>query len=222
MKNLFEALSKFNLEKIEIVKNKTVVQNYQNKKTGNWEKKEYHYADLSEIISKCRPLLAKHGLSIIQGYNDKGNLFTTLAHSSGESITSEFKFPEKYKTDFNPMQSMGTDSTYIRRYQYQMIIGIIGEEDNDANDLASEIFDKKKTDEIVNKEQAIKEKDKHLTPGARSYDIAFGKYKGKKFEEVPVEELASAISWAKSKNVFPDVVSAGEKYLEEVKKRIPF
>lgn len=144
MKELFSALSLFHLEDIKIEKNKEVIQRYKDKQE-KWQEKKYSYADLHEYINKCRTPLAKHGLSIIQKYSKEQTLITVLAHSSGESIESEFPLDGNWKTAFSRMQALGTDTTYLRRYAYQMILGIVGEDDTDANEHDAEIKDKRDT-----------------------------------------------------------------------------
>src|SRR5260221_2296500 len=63
------------------------------------------------------------------------NLTTTLAHSSGEWIASDWPVCPIAETD-NP-QRMGAALTYARRYALFSLVGIAGEDDLDAPDLSA-------------------------------------------------------------------------------------
>jgi hypothetical protein len=93
------------------------------------------YADLSACIRHAAPLLAKHGLAVIQtGAESKEMevaIRTTLVHSSGEWIDGVMAArPGKYDP-----QGSGSAVTYLRRYGYNAIVGLVQEgEDDDGND----------------------------------------------------------------------------------------
>lgn len=89
------------------------------------------YADLGELISKTRDVLARHGLVIMQcvvGQDPKSiTLRTTLFHESGQSISSDFPFvPE-----ISP-QKVGSQLTYFRRYSLASILNLAADDDDDA------------------------------------------------------------------------------------------
>lgn len=89
------------------------------------------YADLAEILNTAKPVLSKHGLSIVQmpGYGDGVVTLTTmLMHSSGEFIQSECSAPIS-KQD---AQQVGSALTYLRRYSLAAFCGI-AQEDDDGN-----------------------------------------------------------------------------------------
>lgn len=91
------------------------------------------YADLATIWDSIRPLLSKHGLSVIQGadgMNDSGHIFynTTILHTSGEWMS--YCVPIKPTKD-DP-QGMGSAITYARRYGLSAMLGIVADEDDDA------------------------------------------------------------------------------------------
>lgn len=91
------------------------------------------YADLAEIVRVSRPALSKNGLSVIQQIlpNEDGQniLHTILAHSSGQSIESRMRIlPSK-----PDVQSLASYITYLRRYSYAAIVGVVvSNEDDDA------------------------------------------------------------------------------------------
>ena len=91
------------------------------------------YAPLETVLNAVRPILSKHGLSIIQAPSSEGeyvSITTTLLHESGEWI--EFA-PLNLKTDKNTAQGAGSAITYARRYAISAILGIASEEDDDGN-----------------------------------------------------------------------------------------
>jgi len=93
------------------------------------------YSDLASVVKASRPCLAKNGLSVIQlmQFQD-GNTFlaTRLCHASGQWIAS--KMPIKpIKSD---IQSIGSYITYLRRYTYAAIVGVVASEDDDDAESA--------------------------------------------------------------------------------------
>jgi len=89
------------------------------------------YADLSEIIKVSRPPLTKNGLCVIQQIipSDKGQniLHTILCHSSGQWIESRMRIlPSK-----PDIQSLASYLTYLRRYSYAAIVGVVSSGDDD-------------------------------------------------------------------------------------------
>lgn len=91
------------------------------------------YAPLSEVINVAKPLMAKHGLSVLQSPSGDGErivITTLLMHSSGEWIEGD---PLVLKADKVTAQGAGSAITYGRRYALSAILGIASEEDDDAN-----------------------------------------------------------------------------------------
>jgi len=91
------------------------------------------YASLTSVQDSYRDILPKHGLCIFQqlhsGDDGKFALETTLAHSSGECISSVLKLI----LDRNNMQGLGSAITYARRYSICAMLGIVDIEDDDGN-----------------------------------------------------------------------------------------
>jgi hypothetical protein len=87
------------------------------------------YADLAEIIETSRPVLAKHGLAVIQipGYRDGAVMLDVmLLHKSGEWIKGEAGSPLEKAT----AQSIGSATTYLRRYSLAALCGMAQEDDD--------------------------------------------------------------------------------------------
>lgn len=90
----------------------------------------FKYADLSECIKVAKPILEETGLSVCQFCEDQKTLVTMLLHSdSGQYITSRMDMIG----NLNDPQSFGSAMTYARRYQYCAMLGIVGNDDDDAN-----------------------------------------------------------------------------------------
>src|ERR1700750_1100309 len=100
----------------------------------------FRYAPLSSGLDIVRKSLGRHEIATIQTTaidKDAGllRLTTVLAHSSGEWISSEW--PVCPIADIASAQRMGAALTYARRYALFTLVGIAGEDDLDAPDLAA-------------------------------------------------------------------------------------
>jgi len=89
------------------------------------------YADLASVVEASRPYLAKNGLCVLQRMwiDEDGNkkLTTILGHSSGQYITSVVRLnPAK-----DDVQSLGSFITYMRRYSYASLVGVVADEEDD-------------------------------------------------------------------------------------------
>ena len=101
--------------------------------------KTFRYASLSsglEIVRKC---LGKHEIAAVQATSidkDSGliRLATTLVHASGEWMSSEW--PVCAWTEANAPHRLGAALTYARRHSLFTLVGIAGDDDRDAPDLA--------------------------------------------------------------------------------------
>jgi hypothetical protein len=118
-KNLVEALFVSKTEFPRIEKNKR----------GQAGNRQFNYAPLDVIMDHIDPVLTKHGLMVTQG-TDGHNLITRLEHVSGE--WREISMP--VNAEHANMQSYGIEITYRRRYSYQLIVGIVTEEDIDIKE----------------------------------------------------------------------------------------
>lgn len=88
------------------------------------------YADFSSCMDACRQPLSDNGLAIIQScetIDGKLLLVTTLAHTSGQWIKSEFPIISA-KMD---SQGIGSAMTYAKRYSLCGMCGVVADEDVD-------------------------------------------------------------------------------------------
>jgi ERF superfamily len=99
----------------------------------------FRYAALSSGLDIVRKTLGGHEIATVQTTAiDKETglirLTTTLAHSSGEWLSSEW--PVCPIAETAAPRRMGAALTYARRYALFTLVGIAGEDDLDAPDLA--------------------------------------------------------------------------------------
>jgi hypothetical protein len=100
----------------------------------------FRYASLSSGLDIARKTLGQHEIATVQTTaidQTAGlvNLTTVLAHSSGGWIASDW--PVCAIADTATPRRMGAALTYARRYALFTLVGIAGEDDLDAPDLAS-------------------------------------------------------------------------------------
>ncbi|MGE5328094.1 MAG: ERF family protein [Deltaproteobacteria bacterium] len=103
------------------------------------------YAPLPDILNESRPLLAKHGLSVLQSPSGDGqniSITTLLMHTSGEWIETE---PLTLKADKATAQGAGSAITYARRYALSAVLGISSEDDDDGNHASNNNQNKTQT-----------------------------------------------------------------------------
>ena len=98
----------------------------------------FRYAPLSGGLDIVRKCLGRHEIATVQATaidREAGliNLTTTLAHSSGEWMSSDW--PVCPVSETGAPHRMGAALTYARRYALFTLVGIAGEDDLDAPDL---------------------------------------------------------------------------------------
>jgi len=89
------------------------------------------YADLTAIMAACRAGLSAHGIAINQfvGAVDAVVTVTTrLTHTSGEWVSSSLTVRAR---DVSP-QSIGSACSYARRYSLAALVGVVADDDDDA------------------------------------------------------------------------------------------
>jgi hypothetical protein len=101
--------------------------------------RSFRYAPLSSGLEIVRKTLGQHEIATVQTTaidHTAGivNLTTVLAHSSGEWISSDW--PVCAISETATPHRMGAALTYARRYALFTLVGIAGEDDVDAPDLA--------------------------------------------------------------------------------------
>ena len=100
----------------------------------------FRYASLSSGLDIVRKSLGKHEIATVQttAIDQEAGLIrltTVLAHSSGEWVSSDW--PVCPISETAAPHRMGAALTYARRYALFTLVGIAGEDDLDAPDLAA-------------------------------------------------------------------------------------
>ena len=156
------------------------------------------YADLAEIVKSSRPALTRHGLSVIQyiEQNEQGSvLVSMLGHASGQYITSQMPITPA-KTD---VQSLGSYITYLRRYSYAALVGVVVSDEDDDGESSMERSAKSKPTAVIDSMLAsqlsnlIGDND-HLEKTICS------KLGIKNINEIPQERYAGIVHWVKEQN----------------------
>ena len=104
----------------------------------------FRYASLSTGLDIVRKCLGQHEIATVQSTaidRDSGliRLTTTLVHASGEWVSSDW--PVCPASETAAPHRMGAALTYARRYALFTLVGIAGEDDLDAPDLALQTMD---------------------------------------------------------------------------------
>src|ERR1700690_1113092 len=102
----------------------------------------FRYAPLSTGLDLVRKCLGQHEIATLQATaidrdRDLIRLTTTLVHSSGEWVSSDWPVCPVSETASPPR--LGAALTYARRYAPFTLVGIAGEDDFDAPDLSSAV-----------------------------------------------------------------------------------
>ncbi len=184
-----EALAKANAELRSISKDRTNP-HFKNK-----------YATLDAIMDGVRPVLAKQGLSVVQGakeVTDGFNVVTMLIHSSGQFVSNVVPVPVS-KQD---AQGVGSALTYGRRYGVSALLSLATDEDDDGNAASKPTSKPAKPDP--------KPEPKAMTPPANvpewdgtdtdalefKFPIQGSPHFGKPMGEMPDDVLQKFVAWA--------------------------
>jgi len=139
-KSLLESLADFQDEmlNVEIIK--------------NTEAYGYKYAELEDILNIITPILRKHkiGYYHLMGYDQstgKNIVFTTIynLNSTEDKLTSKTLVDDKaVLAKMNRFMVEGAASTYFRRYQLTLMLGLTSEKDTDAGGMRTKDIGYKK------------------------------------------------------------------------------
>jgi hypothetical protein len=173
------------------------------------------YADLASVWDACRAPLSENGLSVVQtvAHGDgKIALETMLLHASGQWVGGSYPVTPKA----HDPQSVGAAVTYARRFSLMAMVGIAPEDDDGESQM--------------NRPRISTTPPHHsdfappppLPFEEGGYRIPFGKFNGKRLDEIPAKELLSYCDYiedeSKSKNkpIKGDVA----EFMDRVKRRM--
>ena len=124
MKELFTALSNFQATAPVIERSEKV-------EVGKYS---YKFAPLPKIVEEIRPHLKKNGLGFTQmltSYSGRSGIKTIIFHESGEYISENVELPINTGAT---AQQHGSAISYFRRYALTAALGIVTDDDIDAQD----------------------------------------------------------------------------------------
>lgn len=164
------------------------------------------YATLDAIMEQVRPVLAAHGLCVLQGVTHPEtvdgrviglSVETRLLHLSGEWVSTVVTLPVEKAT----AQGAGSSISYGRRYGLSAILGLTAEDDDGNADSKGP----KPPAPAVKRDEP--EADKRLyerVPTTPATAMALAKaetveLKGKRLAEMDLERLTSVRAWAVDK-----------------------
>ena len=145
------------------------------------------YATLAQLVTNSKDLLAKNGLSVSQLTEDEGSVTTILMHTSGEYLSSKLTL-KPVKDD---PQGRGSCITYARRYGYASILGLVADDDDDANAATHTNGKHKVEDKIEPQSSVITLKDRVLGTGISKFGDA-DKFKSWRINNNLIENLDKA------------------------------
>lgn len=93
---------------------------------------DFSYATLDSIIDTIRKPLSDNAIVFMQTVRGSGGsmeLVTTLAHSSGQWISSTLPIEPQQRGP----QALGSAISYVKRYALSAMLGLAADEDDDAN-----------------------------------------------------------------------------------------
>lgn len=123
------------------------------------------FSDISELVRVSRPMLTKNGLSVIHQIlpdaSGEHYMHTILAHASGQYIETRIGI-KPAKSD---IQALGGCITYLKRYTYAAIIGLVSSaEDDDGesqmnrgapNQVVNSTLPKNGVSEVISNDQLM-------------------------------------------------------------------
>lgn len=96
------------------------------------------FGTLDSLIRATRPALAANGLAVIQSVGISGGtveVTTMLAHSSGQWVRATASAPTQEQKGVNPLQAVGVVVSYLRRYAYGAMVGVVASDDTDGESV---------------------------------------------------------------------------------------
>ncbi len=180
MEQIAKAFNKFQNSLPEVKLDATV--KVQTKKGGSYD---FKYATLANIIKTALPVLVKNGLSFSQTF-ENGSLCTTLYHISGEKIKSSIPLDLSNAT----MQEIGSRISYLKRYSLSALLGIVAEEDDDANIADGNAYQTQRPEQSDKPKSSETKSENEMTVKQWDFIKKLGQEK-----ELTEKELVDMIKW---------------------------
>lgn len=128
------AMAAFKRNPPELIKD-SFVKSTKSARTGKYSASYYH-ASLAEIVGKCTPVLAEHGLHVDWDYDQTDMNSVTVScvvtHESGHEKRVTLIAPPDTTGGKNSIQAVGSTTTYLRRYTLEGALGLAPVQDDDG------------------------------------------------------------------------------------------
>jgi hypothetical protein len=180
------------------------------------------YATLDAIVDAVRPVLAAHGLAVVQGATtphttEGGTLVafavaTRLIHNSGEWIETHALMP---LSKLDP-QGAGAALTYGRRYGLSALLSLATDDDDDGEAAVGRDAPQRPATARTAPPAATRAPDAQRAPQRASGSgpvMPFGKTKGTPLADLPREQVESALAWATEKDKFSEFQAEARAFL---------
>lgn len=156
------------------------------------------YVQIDGLLAAVRPILAKHGLSVIQSTGGNGqdiSVSTMVMHKSGEWVQTDALVLKAVKAD---PQGAGSAVTYGRRYSLSAALGVAWDDDDDGNAASTPPKAAPKKAAKPSKETLLKQ----VAEGAKKHSISaddmkaimkrqYGKESSKDLTDAETADLAA-------------------------------
>lgn len=96
----------------------------------------FKYADLASIKAAITPVLTANGLAVLTPAGDGFSISVLIIHSSGEWMKFTGEIPAPILESIKGPQDGGKIITYYRRYFLSAALGIVAEDDTDAEGMS--------------------------------------------------------------------------------------
>jgi hypothetical protein len=178
------------------------------------------YADLASVIDAIREPLASNALSFTQTMEIREGgfvLVTTLRHSSGQWVASEYPLPNAAKP-----QELGSALTYARRYSLSSIVCIAADDDDDAegartNGQVSSTPAKRENPHVTRPEDLSDAKPRYDERGNRIDWIDTSEHRVERLTKAKARPVADVLNKAMRMNTTPhELVAWGVDHSEQV------
>ena len=107
------------------------------RRDGNNPHFKSKYVQIDGLLDAVRPVLSKHGLSVVQSTGGNGqdiSVTTMILHASGEWIETDALV---LKAQQVTPQGAGSAVTYGRRYGLSAALGVAWDDDDDGNEAST-------------------------------------------------------------------------------------
>lgn len=157
------------------------------------------YAPLDEEVRQMKPVLSAHGFSFRHEVSENDNNSITvrciLAHRDGHSESATLTGPADNSGKKNSIQAIGSSVTYLRRYTFEAVTGLVTtDQDDDAQTANQPASVEKITEEQANQIYAAldemgKTKDKFIN----AFRINASAPNIKMIEDIPASGFQAAM-----------------------------